>query len=396
MEVKHSMNRMHRISERFSGLSGLALVVGLVGGCASNEAPASAPRTSAQDAVVQGPMRSLDVSPRQFLREAEGIYVVVNLDDNSLRLMDGRTILWEAPVGTGTGLRLQSDSSEWHFTTPRGVFQIQFKEEMPVWILPEWYFVKQGKPVPPVTSPERRAPGQLGVAAVYLGREIAIHGTDRPELLGSRVSHGCIRLDNRHAQRLFHNVQVGTPVVIVGGEHLDDEPAQQPTDPGRGIVNRPDPLAAIASPDLLRRLERDLARADTSTQWVAYASRLITRGLKDDTDALRGILQLAGKGATPRLNREFETFLADTYSRGAMRVVVSLARIDDEAREAAAAAIVAGTLRQHVGPLETGPWPTRRVADAQLGPDARRGWNALRDAEEAFRAQSTLASRRGR
>jgi hypothetical protein len=387
---------MHSTLRRFRGVAGLALPLAVAGGCAAVEAPVSAPRSAAQDAVVQGPMRSLDVSPQQFLRDAEGLYVVVDLDDNTLRMMDGRTILWEAPVGTGTGLRLQSDTDEWHFTTPRGVFQIQFKEEMPVWILPEWYFVKRGEPVPPVTSPARRAPGQLGVAAVYLGREIAIHGTDRPELLGSRVSHGCIRLDNRHAQRLFHNVQVGTPVVIVGGEHLDHEPAAEPTDPGRGVVNRTDPLAALSSADLLRRLERDLERADTATGWVAYASRLITRGLKDDADALRGVLQLAGKAGTPRLNREFETFLADAYSRGAMRVVVSLARIDAESREAAAAAIVSGTLGQHVGSLESGPWPTRRVADAQLGPDARRGWTALREAEEEYRARSSLASGSGR
>jgi hypothetical protein len=379
-------------------MAGLALGFALLSGCASvglGPAP-STPRTTAEDAVVQGPMRSLDVTPAQFMREAEGIYVVVNLDDNSLRLMDGRTILWEAPVGTGTGLRLQSDTDEWHFSTPRGVFQIQFKEEMPVWILPEWYFVKKGEPVPPVTSPARRMPGQLGVAAVYLGREIAIHGTDRPELLGSRVSHGCIRLDNRHAQRLFHNVQVGTPVVIMGGEHLDSEPPVAPTDPGRPGVTRTDPLAGLSTAEILRRLSVDLKRADTTTTWVAYASRLITRGLKDDADALRGLLELAGTAGTARLNSEYSTFLADAYSRGAMRTVVSLARIDEKRREDAAHAIVAGTLAQHVGRLDaSSPWPTRRVADATLGPDARRGWNALREAEEAY-LRSTLAAGSGR
>src|SRR5690606_1607731 len=41
------------------------------------------------------------------------------------------------------------------------------------------------------------------------------HGTDRTDL---GVSHGCIRLETRYARRLFHNVQVGTPVIIVGGE----------------------------------------------------------------------------------------------------------------------------------------------------------------------------------
>ncbi|CAN5632199.1 hypothetical protein BH23GEM6_BH23GEM6_04200 [soil metagenome] len=377
--------------------AGLSLALALLSACASMGQIASSPRTAAEDAVVQGPMRSLDVTPAEFLRDAEGIYVVVNLDDNRLRLMDGRTILWEAPVGTGTGLRLQSDTNEWHFTTPRGVFQIQFKEELPVWILPEWYFVKRGEPVPPVTSPARRAPGQLGVAAVYLGEEIAIHGTDRPELLGSRVSHGCIRLDNRHAQRLFHNVQVGTPVVIFGGEHLDAEPAPNPTDPGRPTVTRPDALAGLSSADILKRLGRELERADTTTNWIPYASRLITRGLKEDADALRGLLELAGTARTPRLNREYATFLADAYSRGALRTVVSLARIDQEKREQAAAAIVSATLAQYVGPLNTSsPWPTRRVSQAQLGPEARRGMQALREAEDAYMRQRTMTAERGR
>jgi len=382
---------------RIRGVAGPGLALAVLSACASTGQLSSNPRTAAEDAVVQGPMRSLDVTPAEFLRDAEGIYVVVNLDDNRLRLMDGRTILWEAPVGTGTGLRLQSDTNEWHFTTPRGVFQIQFKEELPVWILPEWYFVKRGERVPPVTSAARRLPGQLGVAAVYLGEEIAIHGTDRPELLGSRVSHGCIRLDNRHAQRLFHNVQVGTPVVIYGGEHLDDEPATNPTDPGRPTVTRPDPLAGLSSTEILRRLGRELERADTTTNWIPYASRLITRGLKDDADALRGLLELAGTARTPRLNREYSTFLADAYSRGALRTVVSLARIDEKKREEAAAAIVAATLAQHVGPLNaSSPWPTRRVAQAQLGPEARRGMQALREAEDAYLQQRTMTAERGR
>jgi hypothetical protein len=378
-------------------MAGLGVCLALLSACASTGQVSSPTRTAAEDAVVQGPMRSLDVTPAEFLRDAEGIYVVVNLDDNRLRLMDGKTILWEAPVGTGTGLRLQSDTNEWHFTTPRGVFQIQFKEELPVWILPEWYFVKRGERVPPVNSPARRAPGQLGVAAVYLGEEIAIHGTDRPELLGSRVSHGCIRLDNRHAQRLFHNVQVGTPVVIFGGEHLDDEPAPNPTDPGRPTVTRPDALAGLSSPEILKRLGRELERADTTTTWIPYASRLITRGIKDDADALRGLLELAGTARTPRLNREYATFLADAYSRGALRTVVSLARIDEEKRDAAATAIVAATLAQHVGPLNgSSPWPSRRVAQAQLGPEARQGMQALREAEEQYLRQSTRTAERGR
>jgi L,D-transpeptidase catalytic domain len=46
------------------------------------------------------------------------------------------------------------------------------------------------------------------------GGYIGIHGTDRPELLPGRVSHGCIRLRNRDILRLGRLMPVGTPVTI--------------------------------------------------------------------------------------------------------------------------------------------------------------------------------------
>lgn len=46
------------------------------------------------------------------------------------------------------------------------------------------------------------------------GGFIGIHGTNRPELLPGRVSHGCIRLRNRDIVRLSRLLPVGTPVTI--------------------------------------------------------------------------------------------------------------------------------------------------------------------------------------
>lgn len=148
----------------------------------------------AGEAERAGPLESLPVSAEVFVDTASGAFVMIDLDENMLRFMDGDVVLWEAPVGTGTGLRLASEDNEWHFSTPRGVFQAKFKEELPVWYLPDWYFLEKNLPVPAQNSPSRKLAGQLGVAAVYLGEEIAIHGTDRPELLGQRVSHGCSTL----------------------------------------------------------------------------------------------------------------------------------------------------------------------------------------------------------
>jgi lipoprotein-anchoring transpeptidase ErfK/SrfK len=44
---------------------------------------------------------------------------------------------------------------------------------------------------------------------------VGIHGTNRPELLGQAVSHGCIRVSNDVARRLRHLAPLGTPIDIV-------------------------------------------------------------------------------------------------------------------------------------------------------------------------------------
>ena len=68
--------------------------------------------------------------------------------------------------------------------------------------------------------------GPFGVAALGIsahsnvlrdwaeGGPIALHGTNQPALLGTAVSHGCIRLDNSVMRRLLALSPAGTPVLI--------------------------------------------------------------------------------------------------------------------------------------------------------------------------------------
>ena len=44
---------------------------------------------------------------------------------------------------------------------------------------------------------------------------VGIHGTNRPELLGRAVSHGCVRVSNTVARRLARLAPLGTPVDIL-------------------------------------------------------------------------------------------------------------------------------------------------------------------------------------
>ena len=64
-------------------------------------------------------------------------------------------------------------------------------------------------------------PGAVGISAFSpvltgwaQGGPVAIHGTNRPELLGQRVSNGCIRVRNEHLRVIFRTALSGTPVTI--------------------------------------------------------------------------------------------------------------------------------------------------------------------------------------
>jgi hypothetical protein len=162
------------------------------------------------------------------------------------------------------------------------------------------------------------------------------------------------------------------------------------TKPHRGQPPRiwRSPYARTATASLLRRLDRDLAAADTSTAWVLSASELIERGLKDDSIALRGVLARAGQAKTEARDREYGAFLADVFARGSFRAAVSLSKIPAAARDQAAQAIVEATMGLYHGRLDGpgAPWPTLRVPKWRLGPLGQSGWTALQEAEARYRS----------
>src|SRR5580704_3974185 len=56
----------------------------------------------------------------------------------------------------------------------------------------------------------------LGARAMYLGEtEYRIHGTNRPETIGKRVSSGCIRLTNEDVADLYERVKIGAKVIVL-------------------------------------------------------------------------------------------------------------------------------------------------------------------------------------
>ena len=189
----------------------VALLILAMAGTASLSAQAlpSSPLALAHGISREGAARYRDPPVN-----VDGRYVVISLDEHMLHLMEDERVIWSAIVGTGTGTRLEGAGQKWDFSTPRGMFRVQLKEKNPIWRVPDWAFVERGEPIPPLDDPRRREEGMLGTTAIYLEEDIAVHGTNNPELLGQPVSHGCIRMTNEAVRRLYHEVEIGTPVII--------------------------------------------------------------------------------------------------------------------------------------------------------------------------------------
>ena len=100
-------------------------------------------------------------------------------------------VIFSAMVGVGQP----------HWPTPRGEFYIREK-------LSGYYAPAYGP----------RAFGLNARSTVLTdwpgGGFVGIHGTNQPQILPGRVSHGCVRMRNASIMRLFRLMPIGTPVHI--------------------------------------------------------------------------------------------------------------------------------------------------------------------------------------
>lgn len=94
--------------------------------------------------------------------------------------------------------------------TPEGLYEIQAKEENPIWHVPEsdWAGDLAGQTIPPGPS----NPIKARWMAIYEGA--GIHGTEETASLGSAASHGCVRMAIPDVEELYDDVEVGTPIFI--------------------------------------------------------------------------------------------------------------------------------------------------------------------------------------
>ena len=118
-------------------------------------------------------------------------HLVVDLEELEATLYrDGREV-FRADIGVG--------QAAW--PTPKGEFYIRNK--LTRYASPEYGPLAFGTSARSAVLTDWPAGGFVG-----------IHGTNRPDLLPGRVSHGCIRLENSDILRLAALMPVGTPLTI--------------------------------------------------------------------------------------------------------------------------------------------------------------------------------------
>jgi hypothetical protein len=239
---------------RYPGAGALAIMAALAllaaGAAPAQASPASDPlRAAAQD---------------------QGRRILISLEQKQLWLVEGRDTLLSAPVAIGTGEVFQFANRRWQFDTPRGVRRVIGKETEPVWVVPDWNYLKKAADrglepiflragdvirledgslievrgdqvgrtdrlgdwwpitpgveivadgkifVPPLNSAQRRVPEALGPYKIDLGNGYLIHGVHpwNEDSIGTRASHGCIRMNNEDVEALYELVSVGTRVYI--------------------------------------------------------------------------------------------------------------------------------------------------------------------------------------
>ncbi len=310
-----------------------------------------------------------------------GLHVVVDVEEHTVSLRDGRREIWTTLAGTGTGLRLESDDRTWNFNTPTGRFTVQHSELNPVWNRPDWYFRQRDLDIPPPGSSDRRDPGALGHAAVYLSRGLAIHGTYLPELLGRAVSHGCIRIPNEYAVRLHHAVRRGTPVFIEGEAQPIERAVHQPP------VNERPPWNGVGEGETYEWIDRldEALQHGGGDSWVEPALRLVSRAVEnDDLEAAEALLiRGGGRFADHATAVEFASYVVHFYDRRSATFLHVADELPTGARLRVVRNMVIASLRAFGGPMDgIVPWPSERLPS---GAEASSTYELIRAAEAPYR-----------
>jgi L,D-transpeptidase ErfK/SrfK len=156
------------------------------------------------DTWIPDPAADIVLPTAHILPEAPREGIVLNLPEQRLYYFqpDGRTVR-SFPIGIG------SEGNH----TPLGRTTIVRKQKNPTWYIPK-SILKEEPGRKPIVPPGPDNP--LGKHALYLKwPAYLIHGTNLPDAIGRRASHGCINMYPESVEFLFDRVPIGTVVTVV-------------------------------------------------------------------------------------------------------------------------------------------------------------------------------------
>ncbi len=137
-------------------------------------------------ALCFAPAQAEEINPHERANVPSGSWIWVDVHQKSLTLYEGTQVKKRYVIATGA----------WRTPSPIGTFTIT-----------------------------HRFSGELGgFGTRFLGLNVpwgqfGIHGTNKPDSIGSNASHGCIRMHVKDSEELYGLVGVGTKVVITGGPY---------------------------------------------------------------------------------------------------------------------------------------------------------------------------------
>jgi lipoprotein-anchoring transpeptidase ErfK/SrfK len=135
------------------------------------------------------------------LAKVYGTILTVDRPNFRLRLFKGLKLSKSYPIAVGAA----------GHDTPPGLYSIANKQVNPAWHVPmsDWAGALQGQVIPGGAPNNPLKARWLGIAD-----GVGIHGTAEDWSIGSRASHGCIRMHVSDVVDLYPRVPVGTKVLI--------------------------------------------------------------------------------------------------------------------------------------------------------------------------------------
>jgi lipoprotein-anchoring transpeptidase ErfK/SrfK len=161
----------------------------------ANPDPASSRIVRPARKILQAKVRTRDLKRRY------GTIVTIDRANFKLRLF--KRLKFSKSYGVAVGQPA--------YPTPTGLYSIQNKQVNPAWTAPNspWAGELAG-----TTTPGGSASNPLRARWMGITGGVGIHGTSQEYSIGSRASHGCIRMRVADVIDLYPRVPLGSPVLI--------------------------------------------------------------------------------------------------------------------------------------------------------------------------------------